>query len=766
MSTNGRIFIIQKLVIFIFLLVQSNLMFGQETVSFRTDRDIYVAGEPVWINVKCVKTGTATASDLSDVAYVEILNAANVPVTQLKIHFNHDGIASTRFVLPDTLSTDNYRLRGYTKWMRNYNADLYFSKIISVINPFVNKIFPKGDKAFGSDTVIFYPEGGRVISGAKNQLIFQSLDAYAQGKSVSGFVISDSGDTIMSVTSNSSGIGKFNLVFEEQTNYSFLLNTNGKTVSLQLPRSVESGYYGIHLADITSTKIVFEIVSNRNIVKQKTGYLHIASAGGRFLKSYPVSIKAGERIIVENGNFPDLLLFASLIDDTGKELSSRYFKFSDPVNPASIVVKTDKLTYNRRSKVSLDIANSHELSDVSVSVVKSCLLNDAPGVIGQTGIPDASLKRWQTDNLSVNDMLACYKPVTNILANRQQIQFLPEMEGEIISGVILEKESGRPIVNKSYILSFVGKVPIINITKTDSSGRFNYISNRYGEREIVIQPMSRDTMDLNYRIDLDMPFSNSYGTTPIKPLYMDSAKSVAVNRAIINMQLNKVYQPYNSYPIKPVEPIVPFPFYGKPESTITMGHFIDLPTMEDVIREIVPQVYLRRDRGEYYFYIYDATLKNQNSDVVFSLVDGVPVWDAGRILMINPEEMDRIEVIRHNYYLHRYNLGAILNLFTAKGDLSAMDFDKRIFRQSQQCYSYSYNFNSPDYSVDSVRTSRIPDFRNLLYWDAEVTFSEEGKANATFYTSDEVSDYTIVVEGLNAEGVIERTQYSFEVPGK
>jgi hypothetical protein len=144
----------------------------------------------------------------------------------------------------------------------------------------------------------------------------------------------------------------------------------------------------------------------------------------------------------------------------------------------------------------------------------------------------------------------------------------------------------------------------------------------------------------------------------------------------------------------------------------------------------------------------------------------VPVWDAGRILMINPEEMDRIEVIRHNYYLHRYNLGAILNLFTAKGDLSVMDFDKRIFRQSQQCYSYSCNFNSPDYSVDSVRTSRIPDFRNLLYRDAEVTFSEEGKANAAFYTSDEASDYTIVVEGLNAEGVIERTQYSFEVPGK
>ncbi len=741
-------------------------MFGQETLSFRTDRDVYVAGEPVWVSVKCVNTGTATPSGLSDVAYVEVLNSDNVAVTQVKVHLNSDGVASTRFVLPDTLSTNNYRLRGYTKWMRNYNANLYFSKIISVINPFVNNAFPQGDKAFSNDTVIFYPEGGKVISGTKNYLLFQSLDVYAQGVSVDGYIVSNTSDTITNVASNTKGIGKFSFVFEEQKNYSFLLTTNGKTVSIPLPRPVESGY-GIHLAENTPSKIVFEIVaSNKSVDEQKSGFLHIVSAGGKFLKSYPVTVKAGGQMFVEKKGLPNSLLFASLIDDTGEELSSRYFKFSGPVKSSVIKVKTDKTAYKIRSKVSLDILNSDSLSDISVSVVKSCLINSTPGAIGREGIPGKSLKRWQTEEVLVNDMLVCYKPVTEILANTQQIQFLPEMEGEIISGIILNKDSNQPIVDKSFILSFVGKVPIISITKTDSSGRFNYISNRYGEREIVIQPMSRDTMHLNYRVNLDMPFSNSYGTATVSPLFMDSVRAVEINRSIINMQLNKVYQPYNMYPIKPVEPVVPYPFYGKPESTIALGHFIELPTMEDVIREIVPQVYLRREKGEYYFYIYDATLKDQNSDIVFPIVDGIPVFDADRILMINPEEMDRIEVIRHNYYLHQYNLGAILNLYTTKGDLSAMDFDKRIFRQSQQCYSYGYKFNSPDYSVDSVRTTRIPDFRNLLYWDADVNFNEEGKANATFYTSDEASDYTVVVEGLNAEGIIERTQYSFKVTGK
>ena len=766
MSTTRSVFTIQRLFFLISLLIQSSLIFGQELVSFRTDRDVYIAGEPVWINVKCVKAGTSTASDLSKVAYIELINAANVPVTQIKLHLNRNGVASTRFVLPDTLSTDNYRLRGYTKWMRNYNADLYFSRIISVVNPFVNKTFPKGDKVFSSDTVIFYPEGGRIISGEENRLIFQSLDIFAQGISVDGFIVSGSGDTVATVTSNAMGIGKFSLTPEKNSSYSFLLNTTGKTVPLSLPRIEDSGY-GIHLENSTSSKTVFKITaSNKAIDEQESGFLHIVSAGGKFLKSYPVTVKSGVQIVVEKGSLPNTLLFASLINDKGEVLSSRYFKFSAPKPLSSIDVKMDKATYKTRSKVSFDIVNSHKLSDISVSVVKSCLLNDAPGVIGNSGIPEKNLSRWQTDEISENDLLICYKPVTDILTNSQQIQFLPEMEGEIISGVILNKDSNEPIVNKSYILSFVGKVPVISITETDSSGRFNYISNRYGEREIVIQPMSKDTTDLNYRINLDIPFSNSYSTVPVKPLYMDSARVAGINRAIINMQLNMVYKPYNSYPIKPVEPVVPFPFYGKPESTVALGHFIELPTMEDVIREIVPQVYLRRDKGKYYFYIYDASLKKQNNDIVFSLVDGVPVWDADRILMINPEEMDRIEVIRHNYYLHRYNLGAILNLFTTKGDLSAMDFDKRIFRQSQQCYSYSYNFNSPDYSIDSVKTSRIPDFRNLLYWNPEISFDNDNKASVVFYTSDEASEYTIIVEGLNAEGIFERTQYPFKVTGK
>ncbi len=711
-----------------------------------------------------MKNGSAKGSALSSVAYLEVLNPNNVSVKQLKIHLDSEGRATTRFILPDTLSTANYRLRGYTKWMRNYNADFYFNKTISVINPFVNKTFPKGDRAFNNDTVIFYPEGGHVFSGAKNSVIFQSFNAFANGKAMHGYIVSQSGDTVTTVKSNANGIGKFSFEPENDSVYEFCIDTNGEKLTLPLPQIQTSGY-GIHLSgDETTLSLEFEIIAPGQAVDgQKKGFIHIATRDGEFLKSYPVRINKHERIVVEKGDLPNSILFASLIDNSGEVLSGRYFKFSDSPISAGIEVKTDKPSYSTREPVNVNIMNVNGLSDVSISVAKSCLLNDTPGIVGYSGLPNQSLSRWQTGDISMNDMLICFRPIKGILANAPYIPFLPEIEGEIISGTIIEKDSNKPLANKSFILSFVGKTPTIVIAPTDSLGRFNFIANRYGEKEIVIQPFSRDTSDLNYSINLDMAFSDEYSSIPLTPLYMDSNRTEAVNQAIINMQVNAIYRPYNSYPVKPSEPKTAPPFYGKPESTIPIDHFIELPTIEDVIREIVPYVYLRRDKGEYYFHIYDASLNYQKDEGVFSLVDGVPVWDTNRILNINPEVLDRIEVIILNYYLHSYNLGGILSFFTKQGDMSSMEFDKRIFRQSQQCYSYNYDFNSPDYSIDSVNISRIPDYRNLLYWNPEISFGEDSRASVTFYTSDEISDYTIVLEGLDAEGCIRRVEYLLEV---
>ena len=50
------------------------------------------------------------------------------------------------------------------------------------------------------------------------------------------------------------------------------------------------------------------------------------------------------------------------------------------------------------------------------------------------------------------------------------------------------------------------------------------------------------------------------------------------------------------------------------------------------------------------------------------------------------------------------------------------------------------------------RESRIPDYRNTLFWSPDVKTDADGRAAVEFYTSDEAGDYMVLVEGFTPDG--------------
>jgi hypothetical protein len=48
--------------------------------------------------------------------------------------------------------------------------------------------------------------------------------------------------------------------------------------------------------------------------------------------------------------------------------------------------------------------------------------------------------------------------------------------------------------------------------------------------------------------------------------------------------------------------------------------------------------------------------------------------------------------------------------------------------------------------------SRIPDYRNTLYWNPSVKPDKDGKAIIEFWSSDNKSDYIINIQGITEEG--------------
>ena len=84
----------------------------RERVYIATDREVYVAGDEVWLSAWCVDAATGCLSDFSKIAYVE-LHSPEATVVTAKIAL-WKGRGAGRMQLPASLPTGNYRLLCYT----------------------------------------------------------------------------------------------------------------------------------------------------------------------------------------------------------------------------------------------------------------------------------------------------------------------------------------------------------------------------------------------------------------------------------------------------------------------------------------------------------------------------------------------------------------------------------------------------------------------------------------------------------------------------
>ncbi len=434
--------------------------------------------------------------------------------------------------------------------------------------------------------------------------------------------------------------------------------------------------------------------------------------------------------------YPKQVAQSVSISDTTNSNNAKSIR---PTKKPSLSIKTDGQKYGNREEVNVSLAQeSIDLEDITVSVVKKGLVK-----------PERSISTYHNG--------------TNLIVNGPyEGKLLPEYKGELIEGQILNRDSGLPIKDEKLVISFVSQDPIFQFSTSDSLGHFRFVVNRYGKQEMVIQPYDKDTTKLNYKINLDPGFSQYYSKMSLPELSFTDDEVKLLNKAIVNMQINTIYSAHRpDGQLKDSIDLVA-PFYGEAEIITTIDQFIELPTMEEVIKEIVPYTVLRKRKGEYSIKVFESKPLYPRDGETLTFVDGVPVNNVESILQMLPSELDRIEVVNVNYYMQNEELGRLVCFYTNKGNTGSLDFDTRIFRQARECYRPGYTFVSSDYSSLERKKSRLADYRNVLYFGS-LEMSEDNKASFSFYTCDDKGEYEIIVEGIDENGCIQRSRTSFEV---
>jgi hypothetical protein len=741
-------------------IIKSSEKLYNEELIIRTDRDMYISGEKVWLKIYKLNGLNHTPENVSKIVYVELIDTENNPVNQLKVGI--DGYSgSAVFRLPDTLSTGNYFIRSYTSWMQNFSEDLFSYRKISVINPFKIDNIRIPARSPDADTIIFSPEGGSLIKGMESRLGFRSMDSDGDPVAVSGAVTSSENDTLTQVQSDSEGYGWTRIKPSGHGNlYLVTRDGNGRVKKFRLP-TVKNDGVSITVPAKNDEASILAIIwmSNNYPPAGNSIFLELNTPGIKDIKRKISTGKDGEIILLKK-YMPSGLLHMVITDTDGTTLAERWL-CNETGQTVNFNIDIPKISSFPREKIKLGITATDSRgkpveSDLSVSVVKAVTISDKnsdrniyrqlPGLIACN--PDKPP--------DINDLLIFYNPNDPVSDQPGKFQngdplFLPELDGHLISGNIKNRKTGEPVRKENVSLSFVGKAALCQFAKTNEKGEFHFKTSEQGMREIVIQPLSEKITD--YYVELITPFTSASKQYSCAPFIPDSSRLPEINNVIISSQINNIYEPYTEEArIIPVVRKRP-DFYGKPDNTILLSKYIELTSLKEVVKEIIPGVATvkKNDRVNFKLFYQYQSQPYENNPLV--LVDGVPVYDLEKVIAINSKDLEKIDVFTTRYYISDIVMDGILHFVTKNGNLDVIDLNRSVYRVQYDLPEIRNEFWSPGYPTEELMNGHLPDFRNTLYWNPEIHTGKNGKAEVEFYSSDESTEYIISVEGITGDGI-------------
>jgi len=730
-----------------------------ERLNLRTDRDLYAAGEKVWFSVYKFNSITSLPDKLSKVVYADLLDLENNPLVHLKIEMN-GWTGSGSFSLPDTIRTGNYLICSYTNWMKNFSPDLFAFKSISVINTFESISSARlPGKIQLPDSIAFYPEGGKIIAGNPSRLGLRTFGKKGTPVQSACVITGENSDTLCRITTGPNGYSLATFIPPSPGKLSLIAASGSRTKRFALPPVLDDAM--LLVSDTASAKhgSLARLITGKRFEREgKTYKVKIYAEG---LPPIEKIIK-GDRIesfALSGEDVPKGLLYILITDPNGSQLTERWI-FNAPENSLKLRLEELSGSYDPREKIKLgivaeDASGLPVRSRLSVSVAKAAAANtlkshpafpvQLPGydpVARDCGISD------------INEILIFFHPVNSKYpgekANGSQWPaYLPETEGLLISGSIRDRATEEPLKNENLTLSIVGKTALCNFARTDSSGNFNFVIKERGLREIVIQPL---TLRKECYIDLTNSITPKPGDYYHGIFIPDTSRLKEINNILISMQVSNIYEPFFRKKAS-VEVLPPARnFYGKPDNSVDMSKYIQLTSVREIVTELMPGVSATRSGGRLNFRMNkpDQTKPFENPPLV--LVDGIPVYDLDKVVSISSNDIERVDVLINRYFIFGNVLDGIIHFITRKGNLSAMETDKSIFRMEYDLLKKPELFTVPDYSQDTVKSSTLPDFRNTLYWNPSIETGADGKGSAEFYSSDEAGAYVINIEGYTEKG--------------
>jgi hypothetical protein len=656
----------------------------------------------------------------------------------------------------------------------------------------------------------FFPESGEWVQGLPALLGFKALDSIGKGKMVAGDIINRKGEVITSFKSNQLGMGSVILDnVDSSEKYMARVVTRNKLQKIySLPPVTPKG--NVLSVKEDDNKIYLKVSSNYLV---DDNVLIRASCRGAAYYDVKGRLRNGRLAFsLPSNTFPEGIIDFTLMDSSMRPVAERLYFNARPANRINILISADKVAYTQREKTSLTIETKDtagqplstslsllvlnkslqgQTQDARQNILSYLLLNaDLRGEIENPGFYfrkgenssndlDALLltQGWRKYKYTRESNKLLLQPETNLTVS-----------GSVKGGLFSNKEKkGIGLTMMTF-----GGHPTIQTQVTDSTGRFSFILDEYGQDlNILIQSANKSGTNKNYSVILDKKES--------PPVLFDHIKSVGEPDSIVQ-----------AYVKKSIERKKAEDSFRTSTEGITLGEVVVKSYFMTPERKLVADKYgkpktvidgdaIREKEAKWSFGLYSVLLFNfpdkvkvtrlsdgvlyaslYNSELTLVVIDGIAVKavDYSLIPGIPPSEVKSFELIEYaknfrSLYCDAVPEGCGMNapmignviaiytyggkgLFGANAAVGIMKAAVPVFAAPREFYAPKYEQLKPD---DWLK----PDLRTLIYWNPNVRIDSSGKGAAVFYNADNPGTMQVIVEAISQDGEIGYQELFYDV---
>jgi hypothetical protein len=772
-----------------------------EKVYLHTDRSYYFPGDDIWFKAYLIDGFEKLLSDHSNNLHVELISPS-LKIISSRIIKLDGGLGHGDFKLPDSIASGKYKIRAYTNYMRNFGEQLFFIKEINVINANDGQADDSDNVRYVENKIqlAFFPEGGSLIDNVSSIVAFKATNSLGKGCDVTGKIFSSNDELITSFRSSHLGMGSFFLrPLPDLSYYSVFKGADSTEVRTELPKSFSDG---ITFSATMNQKNELIITTKNNPqtfqFDSELDLLLSFSIRKEVIKTVLCKVESPvTKFLVPTDDLPDGIVMLTLltIDDT--PLAERLVYIQNQA-PVSIQIETDKLLYNKREQISLNMFmqsdSTYSLnSNISLAVVNKNLIDNTsmfPGNIsswfllesdvrGTVEDPSYYFDPSNTDRYKNLNLLLLTQGWRDFAWKYDKTNYQPE-NGFTISGRLRKYYSNKPIENSRVSIGiFAINGVFLETVPVDSSGKFSLSGTDFtGDARLVVTGIGKKDR-LQGEIHLDsvfyIPAKVTDSLTRVS-LLVEDKWSYLKTYYEINESIRKKYKLSDTIGLAEVKIIAerhkdPQTVkiessrvkYGQPDAEVIISEQMQsYGSPIEILRGHVAGVVVEGTFPDYRLIIRaQSSINAQGSGLV--LIDGNEARFED-LLYMPIHDIDRIDVLKSyastSIFGYKGSCG-VINLITKTGGLAYVPVKYSINKKISG-YSASRIFYSPQHLSDS-NSSYNPDLRSTLLWEPDINLEDNKKVTLNYYNGDNSSVIRIIAEGITSNGIPVSGKAEYEV---